>query len=285
MSAQKAAEQCLDQVQNYDVETKSGREQATERTAACAADAVCAYYGVPPGVCGPVGGEIGKQVVKAWNSVFGGNEKEWREYYEGLRQAAVYFGTLTRLGDVTSEMTAALYESAARVTDMYYEVFPEDRAQHKFGGAAPSVERFCNLDFRTHQRSNCRDVRIYLDSDHAKQLLAMEGAQLEPLHGSLEAPNVEAEWYKYKPANVDAAARFAESLIRRKVVPFYASLQQAEARVPARLAVLKASRYDAEQAVQAAASIKRKENLSWIVAGIGVSALAGVTTVWWIRRR
>lgn len=68
-----AIDRCIDATVSSDLSTGPARERAFKQGARCAADAYCATYGVPPGVCGSVAGPIADGIVSVFNDVFGGD--------------------------------------------------------------------------------------------------------------------------------------------------------------------------------------------------------------------
>lgn len=65
---------CLDASLRADVSTAAARERAFGSGARCAADAYCAIYRVPPGICSSIVGPVADAIADFWSSIFGGDQ-------------------------------------------------------------------------------------------------------------------------------------------------------------------------------------------------------------------
>lgn len=63
---------CVSSVNDSDLESADGRKKAIGNAGRCAADAYCATYGIPPGVCSSVAGPIVDVVTNFFSDLFGG---------------------------------------------------------------------------------------------------------------------------------------------------------------------------------------------------------------------
>jgi hypothetical protein len=116
-----------------DLDTKAGREAAAKATAACAADAGCAYYGVPPGVCGPIAGKIAGVLVDVWNDIWGDDAHERAV----LQAQTVVPYALSQLYKLDFKFKAYYFNAAARLIDLNDQLLPAKKGA--LGGGIPST--------------------------------------------------------------------------------------------------------------------------------------------------
>jgi len=64
---------CLDVSLRADVSTAAARERSFGSGARCAADAYCATFAVPPGICSTVVGPVADAIANLWSGIFGGD--------------------------------------------------------------------------------------------------------------------------------------------------------------------------------------------------------------------
>lgn len=67
-----AYEKCVGGVADAQLDSAQGRKNAIGNASRCAADAYCATYGVPPGLCSAVAGPVVDTVVEFFSDLFGG---------------------------------------------------------------------------------------------------------------------------------------------------------------------------------------------------------------------
>lgn len=63
---------CVSAVSESDLETADSRKKAIGNAGRCAADAYCATYGIPPGICSSVAGPVVDVVTEFFSDLFGG---------------------------------------------------------------------------------------------------------------------------------------------------------------------------------------------------------------------
>lgn len=72
-NADKVVDSCLDSTLRADFSTAAARERAFGSGARCAADAYCAVYRIPPGICSSIAGPVADAIADLWSSIFGGD--------------------------------------------------------------------------------------------------------------------------------------------------------------------------------------------------------------------
>lgn len=129
---QNAIQKCSDQAKSADLDTKAGREEATKNAAECGADAACAYYQVPPGVCGPIGKAIAGEAIKVWNSIFGDDSAQ-RAALKQRKETSAFFASQNRLLDLETQMAADLASSTKKLIDFYNQMIPRRKGTYGTG--------------------------------------------------------------------------------------------------------------------------------------------------------
>lgn len=122
---------CGSQLKDADLESKAGREQSVTTTSECAADAICAFYSkgnIPPGVCGPIGGAVAKEVIKVWNSVFGDDSAQ-REALRKRKEATAYFAQINNVIEIDRAMGNALLKAAAALIGLHDQLIPTRKGE------------------------------------------------------------------------------------------------------------------------------------------------------------
>lgn len=95
-------------------DSAASRRARAEQLARCAADAACASYGVPPGACGAIGGEIAGHIIAQWDDWFG-NSDEWAAYRERQAYLAAENERLSAAIEMRTAMSDELYYAAGRI--------------------------------------------------------------------------------------------------------------------------------------------------------------------------
>lgn len=125
-AAADAVKKCGTQLKDSDLESKAGREKSVTTASECAADAICAFYSkgnIPPGVCGPIGGAVAKEVIKVWNSVFGDDSAQ-REALRKQKESAAYFAQLANVIETDKAMGAARLKLVAALIGLHDQLIP-----------------------------------------------------------------------------------------------------------------------------------------------------------------
>lgn len=170
---------CVDALASEDYSTKSGREKANVAAGACGADVACAAYGVPPGICGPIGGAIAGQVGKIWNSIFGNDDAEAARKRRAVRLAA--WIASERAHGVRWIEENAVQNTVAALIQSWDEVIPEERGRLGGGAKETRVRTFGGKGEHAGVELEPETVTIYATETPARRLLAEMGAGLVPV--------------------------------------------------------------------------------------------------------